>query len=194
LDTSAQNGVAIAKTVFTNTASDKPIQVAWNDTRDGSPSMSIYGQSYNVMDYSMTSTTWTATFYTNAVAGTNQMDIQVGAMEVDGESPYFLSTTGTFAGDNVSGVHTMNFNTLPPSGEASLTHKRFVLKFTHNTGTGIQISYNGTAGVADTKLDVGTVVPERSALLALILPFLPILVQAHRRRYIKRIGSLVTSR
>jgi cellulose synthase/poly-beta-1,6-N-acetylglucosamine synthase-like glycosyltransferase/transposase len=191
LDTTIQTKVSLAKTVFTNSASDKPLQFAWLDSRDTTPSLSVYGQSYNVMNYSMSSTTWTSTFYVNAVSSGNQMNIQVGAMEADGENAYFLSTTGTFSGDNVSGAHTMNFNTLPPTGEASLTHKRLIMKFTHNAGSGITISYNGTAGVADTKLDVGTIVPERSALLGFLIPFLPAIVYGYKKR--KRITKVINN-
>ncbi|MDQ3239573.1 MAG: hypothetical protein M3P33_03545, partial [bacterium] len=184
LDTSVQNNVSVARRVFTNTDSDIPLQLAWV-SNSSSPSLSVFGQSFNTINNSMTSTSWTATYFTNAVSASNTMDIQVGAMEADGESASFLSTTGTFAGDNLSGSHSMVFNSLPPTGETSLTHKRLILKFTHKAGTGIIISYNGAAGVADTKLDVGTVVPERTLLLGFIIPFLPAMVYGYRKRILR---------
>jgi hypothetical protein len=49
------------------------------------------------------------------------------------------------------------------------------------------LRYNGAHDAsssidADTRLDVGIVVPERSALLGFIIPFLPAMIMGYKRR------------
>jgi hypothetical protein len=133
----------------------------------------------------MSSTSWTSYFYVNAAGSTSGtvMNVQVGATEADGESASFTSTTGTFTynGTN-SGQQSIVFSNLPPTGETSLTHRRLIMKFTYSSGTGINLDYNGGAGVADTRLDVGVVVPERSIILSLIIPLVPGIVIGYRKR------------
>ncbi len=181
LNTSVQTGVAIAKSVFTNTATDVPIQLAWTDTRDGTPTSSIYGQSYNTRNYSMSSTTWTAYYYiTGSPTNANSIKVQVGTTESDGETVSYTSAESTYTGDGTNGQKSTVFSNLPPTNDTSLTHRRLILKFTRSTGS-MTISYNGGAGVADTRLEVGTIVPERSLMLVLIIPALPALALGHKR-------------
>ncbi|MDQ3098811.1 MAG: hypothetical protein M3Q44_03625 [bacterium] len=182
LNTTVQTKPAVAKSVFTDTATDVPVQIAWTDTRDGTPASSIYGQSYNTRNYSMSTTSWTAYYYvTGSPSSSNSISVQVGASENDGETMSYTSAASTYTGDGTNGQKSTVFSNLPPSGETSLTNRRLVMKLTQTAGS-MQIQYNGSAGVADTRLDVGLIVPERSALLAVLIPLLPGMVYMHKKR------------
>jgi cellulose synthase/poly-beta-1,6-N-acetylglucosamine synthase-like glycosyltransferase/transposase len=187
LNTTVQVKPVIGKRTFT-TGTTVPVQLAWNDSRDGSPPISIYGQSYDTLGRTMTSTSWTAYFVLNNLASGDTMDVLVGATEADGESLAFKSTTGTFDGgvDATNGEKSIVFSNLPPSGETNLTHKRLFMKITRTGGT-YDVRYNGANDAsgtidADTRLDVGIVVPERTALLGFLIPILPILVFKRRNK------------
>ncbi len=191
LNTSVQTKPVISKRTYTNAADDIALQLAWNDTREGAPAINIYGQSYNTMNRSMTSTSWTAYFILNNLASGDTLNVQVGATEADGETTAFESTNGTFDGgvDSTDGEKSIVFSNLPQYGEESLTHKRLFMKFTRTGGT-FDLRYNGAHNAsgtvdADTRLDVGIVVPERTALLAMLIPILPLIakgIQIRRRR------------
>lgn len=186
LNTTVQAKPAIAKSVFTNTSTDVPVQIAWTDNRDGTPATSIYGQSYNTRNYSMSSTNWTAYYYvTGSPSSANSISVQVGATEADGETMSYTSASSTYTGDTTNGEKSTVFSNLPPSGDTSLTNRRIVLKLTYVTGS-MQIQYNGASTVADTRIDVGTVVPERSLILVLIIPALPLLAFKKRILTVRR--------
>ncbi len=194
LDTSLQGIPAMAKSIFDDGGAAAPIQLAWLDTRGTSPPLNIYGQSYDTKDRSMTSTNWTAYYYvTGSPSGSNSISVQVGAAESDGETMSYTSAASTYTGNGTNGEKNTLFSNLPPSGETNLTHRRLVMKLTWVSGS-MQIQYNGSAGVADTRLDVGLVVPERSILLGLLIPALPGLIftrrkyKSHKLRYTVQAG------
>ncbi len=175
LDTTVQTNVSMAKSIFDNNNSDGtyPLQIAWDDSRDTTPVISSYGQSYDTRDRTMSSTTWTAYYYvTGNPSASNSITIQVGATESDGETMSYTSASSTYTGDGTNGEKSTVFSNLPPTGETSLTHRRIALKLTYSAGS-MQIQYNGAAGVADTRLNTGMVVPERSLLIATLIPLIP---------------------
>ncbi|MDO8657225.1 MAG: hypothetical protein Q7K55_00685, partial [Candidatus Levybacteria bacterium] len=152
----------------------------------------VCSQSYDVSEYNMNqSTNWAVIFHASS-ATTPNIKIYTDIMEWDGTT--IASTSGGFVqwtacDPSCPSAQTATFLTgtspiNPPSDVVgNVSMRRLRVRFSRVSGS-VTITYDGTNGDGqDSRLTTGTVVPEKTLILGLIIPFLPpVMYRMMRRR------------
>jgi hypothetical protein len=147
--------------------------------------MDIYGQAYDTKEYDISKTTdWNVYFNTSA-ASSPDITVGVDILEADGTVIVKSASTQPYTGTG-SGMQTLTWTSagspVPPSNTiGNITHRRLRVTFSRNSGS-LTITYDGANPTYDSRLAVGTIVPERSIYFGLIIPFLPPVVRWYQRR------------
>jgi len=150
-------------------------------------------QSYDLNEYNINQlTSWNVYFHANNQAN---LDLAVKITEWDGTQ--IASQSGNKVWSSCSPAcpsqQTVTFTTgatnypNPPSDlVGNVTMRRLMVTFTRTLGQTV-ISYdNSPAGTYDSRLTTGTIVPEKSIILSLVIPFLPPVIYyllKRRRKY-----------
>ena len=144
----------------------------------------VCGQSYDVNEININqSSSWTVYFYASAAAG---LTVNTDIMEWDGTQIAKASANSTWSSCSPAcpSMQTVTFTSggspAPPSDTTgNISMRRLQVRFTWSSGT-VTISYDNSG--FDSRLATGTIVPENSLILGLVIPVLPPMVGYWRRR------------
>src|SRR3989344_447887 len=156
--------------------------------------VNVCAQSYDVADYGIGNdltpdNDWDVFFFTSD-GTTPDLSVYPDIMEWDGTQAAILGAKQTWTdctGNCTNGTGVMQTltwvstsGTPPPSDTVELvTFRRLRVRFLRNAGN-VTIEYDNTG--VESRLATGDVVPERSIILSLVIPFLPPLIYWWLRR------------
>ena len=187
--------------------STKRMPIVWEDNRNNGTNVSVTScgrsnssnlvnvcsQSYDISDYGIAQATdWDVFFFANN-ASTPTIGVNAGMYEWDATQIVEEDTAQSWTACSPACLtdpveQNITFATPPSDTHGIVTMRRLGVKF-DRTGGSFDLSYDNTG--VNSRLGTGDIVPERSILLSLVIPFLPPLIYYWVKRRQRRTEKLL---